>query len=143
MPRSLLLSYSWVDKNRSQRSDLVARPSVPRGQVPENMSMRLTGVKRRVTSPGRLPVVRMAWETLGMNQILLQHGFERRRGAPATDTDLAFAVTTERLVQARSNVQLEKALQDPVLAACTGGRQADEIALSALRNDNRFDWTVS
>lgn len=98
----------------------MARPSIPRGRVSGNVSMRLTGMKRQVTSLGGLPAVRMAWDTLGMNCILLEHGFEKRSGAPATE--LAFAVTVEHLAQARSNVELEKALQDPVLAACIGGR---------------------
>ena len=47
---------------------------------------------------------------------------------------------TVDLAQARSSAELEKALQDPVLAACIGGRQVDETALSRFRNDNRFDW---
>ena len=116
----------------------MARPSIPRGRVSGNVSMRLTGMKRQVTSLGGLPAVRMAWDTLGMNCILLEHGFEKRSGAPATE--LAFAETVEHLAQARSNVELEKALQDPVLAACIGGRQVDETTLSRFRNDNRFDW---
>jgi hypothetical protein len=47
--------------------------------------MRLTGMKRQVTSLGGLPAVRMAWDTLGMNCILLEHGFEKRSGVPATE----------------------------------------------------------
>ncbi|MDD2201352.1 MAG: hypothetical protein PHP20_00115 [Firmicutes bacterium] len=63
----------------------MARPSIPRGRVSGNVSMRLTGMKRQVTSLGGLPAVRMAWDTLGMNCILLEHGFEKRSGVPATE----------------------------------------------------------
>ena len=68
----------------------MARPSIPRGRVSGNVYMRLTGMKRQVTSLGCLPAVRMAWDTLGMNSILLEHGSGRvhRRSASRRDNAL-------------------------------------------------------
>lgn len=114
----------------------MARPSIPRGRIKRNVSMRRTSAKGRVTSMGGLLAFRMAWDALDMDSILLQDGFEKRSGLQGTD--LAFSAVAKLLVRAGSNVQLEKASSDPVFEKLANMDHLDESTFSRFFNDNRF-----
>ena len=53
-------------------------------------------MNRRVASLGGLPAVRMAWDTLGMYDILRRCDFEKRSGVPTAE--LAFMMTTKQII---------------------------------------------
>ena len=75
--------------------------------------------------------MRMAWDTLGMENILSIKGFTKR-GVPASS--LVFAGVIKPMVGATSNVRLEKASKDPVFIVVDGEPGIDEVTLSRSRS---------
>jgi hypothetical protein len=98
--------------------------------------MQRTSAKGHVTSMGGLQILRMAWDTLDMDSILVQNAFETPSGVRATN--LAFSVVVRLFVQTRSSVQLEKAPSDPMFETLVNIDYIDESTVSRFFSDSRF-----
>lgn len=115
----------------------MARYSIPQRVLKLNIKFRKSRKEQEHTSAAGIPLVRTAWDTIDMDQILECSGFKKKGISPSS---LVLAIVNKAFIGAESNLAFDKRSTDPVLQAVSYCEHIDNVTLSRFLNDNRYPW---